>query len=164
MKFILDDTMMATARKIASMRQQGKNFGQWANNHNSDDTHLIGVVGELMVAHALGLPMDYNYYSGGDGGIDFVAPPLVIEVKAVSSAGYRFSTYTPRYGDIKFDIGVLCAVDLFGRSGLIKGWTTKTHFISQCKVEDLGNGKRLIIDNDRLMALPSLIKLLEKLK
>jgi hypothetical protein len=107
------------AAGIAAQREH-QHRGNAKTRNLTDDTHLIGLCGELAFSDRFGVPMDTSLRPGGDGGIDFRLPIGSVDVK--TSRRQLANTLRVEAGTVKAALYVLASYDSETGNAYLVGW------------------------------------------
>lgn len=116
---------------------------------NTNDAHLIGLLGEAAFASVTGLKVNFNL-SWGDSGIDFRVGDSTIQVKTREVKNLYPPDLIVDREDFKCDYYVLCQWERhFPQIVNMVGWCTKATLVSR-STEDFGYGPKYVVRRSEL--------------
>ena len=137
---------------VKSMLLQG---GSIKNNKISGQTdfgiHYAGMLGEVAVSKATGIPINTDITFGGDGNVDMYHQGQTIQIKTSTHQ----TTPVPRFlifnsiDDFSTDWAISCSIQ--GPCTVrIHGFASKRKFVSNVVIHDFGYGTRYCMDEKHL--------------
>ena len=110
---------------------------------------VFGVLGEVAVAKYLGVPVDYDFYPGTDGGKDLEYAGRIIQIKTATK---RTDLIFDDLNDFQADIAILVkhlggnrdTVETDPRFGIV-GWIERDDFMKSYQVKNYGFGDRAMV-------------------
>lgn len=169
------DSDLSMLERVTSLRCKTKSqHGVATQKHDRARTDweicYFGFMGEVGVSRALGLEPNWSVIIGGDDGYDIVLPgnrtmlttSVPVQVKTPLARATRDWLYFNDESQIKADYLVLCNVDEYETSVLIRGGISKGSFLSNCVTKNFGYGERIAVHADRLQPIDGLIMAFQK--
>lgn len=144
-------------RILAEQRYEQKD-GFSSSRYWNQDSHFLGLCGELLYALATRQKIDTELRITGDGGTDFPGGVDVKTCRFETDAYLKAPVGTKRWPDIF----VLCYVDKEQRRGRILGWAWSDDLWATGEIRDFGYGPTYTLHQDRLRALSQLERALEE--
>lgn len=132
------------AKEIASQRNANKEKNGVASRKVDSgtgeyETHLKGVLGEIVLSDVLGMEMDRTVQQGGDQGWDLRRDGVTAEVKTRIGKAKDFAMYDA-HSDLEADLGILCWLQ--EQVVTIAGWLTRAEWLMIAEPLDFGGEKR----------------------
>lgn len=165
----LSDSDLASLADVTTERQDIKREysvkTQKYDRKRSDwEIMYFGFMGEVGVARALGIEPDWSVLIGGDSGIDLAIGDNKMQVKTPLTAQTRDWFYFNDEERFKCEWGVLCNIDEYETSVLIRGAVGKEDFLEQCVTKDFGYGERVALHATQMHSMDALIAAIQESK
>lgn len=140
----LTDEEVDLVKQIAYARNENKLSKNVAsakvdNGQTESEIEVVGVGGEVAVAHALGMKVNQDLYTGGDDGWDVRLGEVTAEVKTRRRPKRDFAMYDAE-SDLEAMVGVLCWQS--GRAYTIVGWLSRYDWQRWSEVLRFGSKRR----------------------
>lgn len=118
---------------------------------NDFGTHFVGMLGEVAVAKALGVPLRTDQTTGGDGCVDLVVDGQRVQVKTSSWASLPRErlVIVERAEELQAEWLVSCAVK-WPTTVEIHGFISRLRFLRTAFRHDFGYGAKLCVKADAL--------------
>jgi len=123
----------------ANKRSKNVTSAKVDNQQTESEIEVVGVGGEVAAAHALGMKVNQDLYTGGDDGWDVRLGKVTAEVKTRRRPKRDFAMYDAE-SDLEAMVGVLCWQS--GRTYTIVGWLTRYDWQRWSEVLRFGSKRR----------------------
>ena len=156
----LKATDLIVCALLAERRNVTKTVASNRRVHDESDfaTHLVGVMGEYVVAGFLGARVDDSVSLTGDDKItDLRVHGRTVQVKTRKVLHGETWLYFNRREDFKADIAVLAATENLTTVHVI-GWITREEFLEKAEEVDWGYGPRHGVRQSALLPFADLVR------
>lgn len=156
-----DDLAMlqdVTSRRCYTKSVRAVDTQKFDRTRTDFEIAYFGFMGEVGFARAFCMEPDWSVLVGGDVGYDISVGGNTIQVKTPISKATRDWFYFNDEERFSAKYGVLCNVDDYETSVIIRGAISKEDFIAECVTKDFGYGERVAVNASQLSPMDSLIE------
>ena len=152
---LVELAVTATRRRAVNEALQTRS-NNFTPHRTEFELHYVGVMGEFVVARALGVSVDRSVKIGSDNGIDLMFRDASIQVKASTYTGNEpsliFNDLEEFKADLAVGVQILCPV----RTSIM-GWMSREDFLTKHKIANYGYGNRFVVGQKQLATIGALI-------
>ena len=158
----LSDSELALLAEVTTKRCRTKaSHGVATQKHDRArtdwDLAYFGFMGEVGLARALCLQPNWSVLIGGDDGSDLSLAENKLQVKTPLSRATKDWLYFDDESKFRSDYGVLCNIDEYETSVIVRGAIAKDDFLAACIIKDFGYGERIAVHATQLKSMDDLI-------
>lgn len=146
-----------TTRRQRTKRSHGVATQKYDRKRTDWEICYFGFMGEVGVALSLCETPDWSVLIGGDNGTDITVNGQCLQVKTPLTYQTRDWFYFNDEERFVADYGVLCNVDEYETSVLIRGAVSKEDFLRLCVTKNFGYGERVALHATQMSSMDDLI-------
>lgn len=146
-----------TTRRCRTKRDHGVATQKYDRRRTDWEICYFGFMGEVGVARALCQEPNWSVLIGGDSGSDVTFGGQQLQVKTPLTKQTRDWFYFNDEERFRADYGVLCNVDEYETSVLIRGAVSKEDFLRLCVTKNFGYGERVALHATQMPSMDDLI-------
>jgi hypothetical protein len=124
----------------------------------------FGFMGEVGVARALCIEPNWSVLIGGDSGADISFGDNMLQVKTPLTKQTRDWFYFNDEERFSAEYGVLCNIDEYETSVLIRGAVCNADFVNLCVTKNFGYGERVAVHASQMTPMDDLIAAVQETK
>ncbi len=120
------------------------------------ELHLLGAIGELAAARALGVSLDYATHPIGDNGVDLAIHGWTIQVKTFTYTAAKIEFFMDSLDDFKADAAIGVQLLSLCRARIM-GVISRQRFTQKHQLRDYGYGARPYVPEAELSSIRALV-------
>lgn len=168
-KVRVSDEDLARLHEVTTQRQSTKRAHavetQKYDRQRTDwEICYFGFMGEVGVARALCIEPNWSVLIGGDGGADLSLGENMLQIKTPLTKQTKDWLYFNDEERFSAEYGVLCNIDEYETSVLIRGAVRNADFVDLCVTKNFGYGERLGVHVSQLTSMDDLIDAVQQAK
>jgi hypothetical protein len=165
----LSDSDLLLLHEVTSKRCSTKSAHSVASQKHDRartdwDICYFGFMGEVGVARALCIDPDWSVLIGGDSGFDLSLGGITCQVKTPISRQTKDWLYFNSAEKLTSRAGILCNIDEYETSVIIRGVVLRQDFFSGCVAKDFGYGERIALHVSHMRSMDDLIAAVQESK
>ena len=124
----------------------------------------FGFMGEVGVARALCIEPNWSVLVGGDSGSDLIVDEKMLQVKTPLTKQTKDWLYFNDEERFNAEYGILCNIDEYETSVIIRGAVLQEDFIQMCVTKNFGYGERVAVHATQMASMDDLIAAVQDVK